>query len=463
MEPKIKIVVLSGSPKGELSVTLQYVRFIQRRFPQHQLKVIHVSHDIKKIEKDEKTFRKIIDDVESSDGVLWAFPLHVLLVPSQYKRFIELIWERGARAAFKNKYAAVLTTSVNFYDHTAHNYMRAICDDLDMRFVESFSADMDDIFHEDMRAKLLVFARSLFEAIKNKLPTAKVFVPLVHSKFRYTPGRAKDKIDTSGKRIVVITDAEDRQSNLAKMVDRFKGTFRQDIGVYNLHDINIKGGCLGCLQCSFDNVCLYHGQDKFVDFFNASIRGADIVIYAGNIKDRYLSSRWKMYFDRSFFNGHIPIQMGKQMGFIISGPLSQIPNLRQIFEAEAEMSQANLVDIITDECEDSSQLDALIHNFACKCIQLSAENYIRPHTFLGVGGHKIFRDFIWARARFPFMADFKFYRKHGMFDFPHKDKRYLRHNKEMIDLVKTPEMKEMVRKMIKTEMVKSYQRIAETA
>lgn len=458
----MKIAVLSGSPKGELSVTLQYVRFIQRKFPQHELKIIHVSRDIRKIERDKKAFGKIIDDIKSSDGILWAFPLYVLLVPSQYKRFIELIWEQGAQAAFKNKYAAVLTTSVNFYDHTAHNYMHAICDDLDMRFLDSFSADMDDLFIEKMRARLLFFARNFFEAIKNKLPTAKIFAPLTYSKFRYTPGKAKGSIDTGGKRIVIITDSEDKQSNLEKMVDRFKGAFRQDIEVYNLNDINIKGGCLGCLQCSFENICLYKGKDEFVDFFNASIRGADIAVYAGNIKDRYLSSRWKMHLDRSFFNGHIPVRMGKQMGFIVSGPLSQIPNLRQIFEAEAEMSQANLVDIITDECEDSSHLDALLQNFASRCVQLSAENYIRPHTFLGVGGHKIFRDFIWARARFPFMADFKFYRKHGMFDFPQKDKRHLKYGKEMIDLVKTPEMREMVRKMIKTEMVKNYQETAET-
>ncbi|MBN2463299.1 MAG: NAD(P)H-dependent oxidoreductase [Dehalococcoidia bacterium] len=459
----MKITVLSGSPKGELSVTLQYVKFIQRKFPKHELKIVHVSHDINKIEKDEKIFGKIIDEIKSSDGVLWAFPLYVLLVPSQYKRFIELIWERGAQTAFKNKYAAALTTSINFYDHTAHNYMRAICDDLDMRFVDSFSAEMDDLFMEGGRARLLAFAKNFFEVVYNKLPAVKIFAPLAYTKFCYTPGKAKGKVDTGGKRIVVLTDVQDEQSNLAKMVGRFKGTFSQDIEVYNLHDVNIKGGCLGCLQCGFENVCVYQGQDDFVDFFNIRLRDADITVFAGAIKDRYLSSRWKMYFDRSFFNGHIPVLMGKQMGFIISGPLSQIPNLRQIFEAEAEMSQANLADIITDECEDSSRLDALLHNFASKCVRLSAEGYIRPHTFLGVGGHKIFRDFIWAKARFPFLSDFKFYRKHGMFDFPQKDKRHLKYGKEMIDLIKTPEMREMVRKMIKTEMVKSYQRIAETA
>lgn len=459
----MKIAVLSGSPKGDLSVTLQYVKLIQKKFPQHEFKILHVSQNIHRIEKNEETFTKIIDDIESSDGILWAFPLYVFLVPSQYKKFIELIWERRAQAAFKDKYTAVITTSVHFYDHTAHNYMRAICDDLNMRFVESFSADMEDIFLEQMRARLLIFAKNFFEAIESKLPTAKAHPPLVYSKFRYVPGEAKGKIDTKGKKIVVITDVQDGRSNLAKMVERFKGSFRQDIEVVNLYDINIKGGCLGCIECGFDNICVYQGKDEFIDFFNTKLRNADITIYAGTIRDRFLSARTKMSWDRSFFNGHIPVQAGKQMGFIISGPLSQIPNLRQILDAMAEMSEANLVDIVTDECGDSSQLDALLHNFATKSVQFSVANYIRPSTFLGVGGHKLFRDFIWARARFPFLADFRYYQEHGMFDFPQEDKRYLKWSQQMIDLIKTPEMKETVRKMIKTEMVKNYQKIAETA
>jgi hypothetical protein len=49
---RMKIIVLNGSPKGEHSITLQYVHFIQKRFPQHELKIIHISKNIKKIEMD---------------------------------------------------------------------------------------------------------------------------------------------------------------------------------------------------------------------------------------------------------------------------------------------------------------------------------------------------------------------------------------------------------------------------
>jgi len=33
----MKITVLNGSPKGIKSVTMQYVQYIQKMFPQHEL------------------------------------------------------------------------------------------------------------------------------------------------------------------------------------------------------------------------------------------------------------------------------------------------------------------------------------------------------------------------------------------------------------------------------------------
>ena len=117
----MKFVVLNGSPKGNLSVTLQYIRFIEKRKPEHRFQVFNVAQEIAKIQRDEAAFQEIIDAVKEADGVLWAFSLYFLLVHSNYKRFIEMIWERQAQNAFKDKYTASLSTSIHFFDHTAHN------------------------------------------------------------------------------------------------------------------------------------------------------------------------------------------------------------------------------------------------------------------------------------------------------------------------------------------------------
>ena len=457
----MKIAVLNGSPKGEISVTVQYVKFIQKKFPRHELKLLNIAHDIQKLEKDDKAFRAVINEIKTSDGIMWAFPLYVFLVASQYKRFIEMIREKGVANAFKSKYTCVLSTSVHFFDHTAHNYMRGICDDLDMKFIEPFSADMDDIFIDEKRAALIKWAGDFFAAIETGSPTARYSNPIVYNKFSYRPGKGIARVDKKGLKIRVLADITDEKSNLAEMVKRFKDAFRGDIEVSNIRDVDIKGGCLGCMQCAFDNICVYVGKDGFVEFFNAG-RDADVTIFAGEIKDRFFSSRMKMFWDRSFFNGHIPVNVGKQVGFLVSGPLNLLPNLQEIIQAEAEMSEANFTGVVTDECADSAQLDALLDDFARRCVDYAVAKYLRPKTFLGVGGHKIFRDQIWARLAFPFTADYRYYEEHGLFDFPQQDARYLEFSQKMTEAIKDHKVKEMVRKMMKTEMLKGYQKIVET-
>lgn len=260
----MRIVVLNGSPKGDISVTMQYVHFLQKKFPQHELKIVNISQKIKVIEKDKNVFQQIVDEVKSSEGVLWAFPLYFLLVHSHYKRFIELISERGVESVFKNKYTATLSTSIHFYDHTAHNYINAVCDDLDMKYLGSFSADMYDLLQEKERERLTLFGNHFFAAIEGTIPTTKNFRQVTHSKFEYGYHGIESKVDVGGKRVVVLTDADDDQTNLGRMVERFSGAFSSGIEVINLNEADIKGGCLGCIQCGYDGTCSYGDSDGYL-------------------------------------------------------------------------------------------------------------------------------------------------------------------------------------------------------
>ena len=453
----MKITVLNGSPKGMTSVTMQYVHYIQKKFPQHELKIINIAQRIKKIERDERAFQDILAEVRASDGVLWACPVYYFLVPANYKRFIELVSERGATEVFQDKYTAVLTTSIHFFDHTAHNYLHAICDDLDMKYVGSFSADMTDLLKVTEREHLRLFAGDFFEAIGNHAPTSKSYRPVTGRDFDYIPGDARSKVDVGGKKIVLVTDVQEHQANLIGMIERFKVSFSGEIETINLRTLDIKGSCLGCLQCSYDNQCVY--KDEYVAFYNTKLKTADILIFAGTIQDRYLSSRWKMFFDRSFFNGHAPSLIGKQLGFIISGPLSQIPNLRQILEAHAEMQRANLAGIVTDEYGDAAEIDNLLQNLAGRLVRFAASGYIRTPTFLGIGGAKLFRDEVWGRLRFPFRADYLAYKKLGVFDFPQKQYKMRIQSVIMSLLSKSPAFRKEVNKRMTEEMIKPLQKV----
>jgi len=458
----MRIAVLNGSPKGKLSVTLQYINYIHKKNPGLELRVHHVSQKIKSIEKKAESFAKIINDVRDSDAVWWSVPIYVCLVPSQYKRFIELIREKGAEKAFRNKYTAVFTTSVHFYDSTGNNYMHSICDDLDMKYVDFFSPDMYDLLVDEHRTKLLQFAENFLDAVNNEIPVSKSYRPAVQRDFDYKPGISDIRIDGGNNKILVLADSTADDSNLSRMIRRFMASISGEIELADLSQLNISGGCLGCIECGFDNRCAYTGKDDYIDFYHQKVIPADIVVYAGTIKDRYLSSMWKQFFDRRFYNTHIPTQTGKQIAFLISGPLSQIPNLKEILSALVEIDQANLCGFVTDEFGESEDIDALLQNLAAKLVGNAAQKYIKPVTFRGVGGRKVLRDDIWGRLRFPFIADHEYYEKHGLYDFPNVDPEAYQFGFDMIEAVKDPEAKEIIRKMIKTKMVEPLQKVVAT-
>jgi multimeric flavodoxin WrbA len=434
---------------------MQYVHFLGQRFPEAEFKIFDVALKIKILEKDEKTFQEIIGEIAATDAVLWAFPLYTLLVCSQYKRFIELIFERNATEAFCVKPAAVLTTSINFFDYTAHNYINAVCDDLQMNFFGSYSAEMNNLLKSKERQRLKTFGELFIKAIKDGTPSIKNNKPLIAPEVVFEAEAIKPA-EAEGKKILIVADDLAENPNLRKMVERLRQTFSPAAELVQLKDVDIKGGCLGCMQCGFDNVCVYEGKDDFIDFFNTKIKTADILFFAGAIHDRYLSSLWKCFFDRHFFNGHTPVLLNEQIGFVISGPFSQIHNLREIFEAYVEMQHASLVGFVSDDMGSSAEINIALQNMASRSVAQSKLGYIPPPTFYQVAGNKVFRDAIWGRLRVVFQADHKYYKEHGFYNFPQKKYKWRIINSTLVLLTKIPVVRRKFIKRMKTEMIKPF-------
>ena len=401
--------------------------------------------------------------MRSADAVLWGFPLYILLVCSQYKRFIELISERSAQDAFRGKYAASLSTSIHFFDHFPHRYIRAICDDLDMAYVDSFPAHMEDLHDKAERERLLQFADHFLGVAEARRPAVRVNDPLPAGDFEYVPGPVERSVQTQGVRAVVLTDAGEDQVNVHRMIERFTWAMPGNVDVINLHDVDIKGGCLGCCRCGLDYECAYEGRDGFREFYNERLRPADIIVFAGATVDRHLSWKWRQFLDRSFFNTHTPTLTGKQFAFLVSGPVRHMPNLRETIEGWVEFQHANLVDIVTDEDRDSSRIDGLLDALAARLIHHAEGGYVRPPTFLQVGGMKLFRDEIYGHLRFTFQADYAAYKRLGHMRFPQSDLKTRLTNAVAMLATKIPPIRRRFRTMVKDKMVEPHQRVVEEA
>lgn len=416
----MRILVLGGSPKGEKSVTMQYVRFLERALPGHEFEIVQISRRIRRIEREGALFAQVIERVGAADLVLWATPVYYFLVPSQLKRFVELVGERGAAAAFAGRHAAALTTSIHFFDHTAHAYLAGVSEDLGMAYHGGHSAGMMDLTRPDGQEQLRGFAEDVLAAVARGEKPARVHEPAAPHGLVYRPGPAAEPVDQGERRVLVVTDGGGDSPNRDRMVARIAGSFARPVDVVDLAAVQIKAGCQGCLQCGFDNRCALAGADDFVPLFRDRVMAADILVFAGAVRDRYLSARWKAFFDRSFFRGHVPSLAGRQVAWVVAGPLRRLPLLRQILAGYTEVQGAALAGIATDEEPDSRRVDAALDTLAARAVSGAAAGRCGPQSFLGVGGHKVFRDAIWGELRLVFQADHRRYRAAGLYDFPQR-------------------------------------------
>ena len=402
----MKILVINGSPKGEYSITLQTVLYLQKKFPDAGFSFLHAGQKSKALTRD---FSPAADAIREADVLLFSYPVYTFIAPCQLHKFIELMKQHGVDVS--GKLATQITTSKHFYDITAHRYIQDNVQELGMHFVRGLSADMDDLTTEKGRQEAENwFKHFLWSAEKGffepyfpiSAPTAPVpaTVPAEN-------GSAK------GGDVVIIADLEPGNTQLAGMIDRFRRNLPYATRVVNLQEYPFSGGCLGCFRCAVSGKCVH--KDGFDEYLRKDIQTADAMVYAFPIRDHAMGALFKMYDDRQFCNGHRTVTIGMPVGYLISGNLSKEENLRTIIEGRANVGCNILAGVATDETDTDAAIDRLCENLA---YALENKN-TGPQNFYGVGGMKIFRDLIYQMRGF-MRADHKFFKSHGQYDFPQK-------------------------------------------
>ena len=399
------ILVLNGSPKGSYSVTLQTVLYLQARNPSHSFEVVHIGQRIKQLEKD---LSPVLESLQKADILLFSYPVYTFVAPCQLHRFIELIKESGIDLS--GKYASQLTTSKHFYDVTAHRYIQDNCSDLGLHYVRGLSADMDDLLTETGRKQAEDFFRYLIWSVENRSFEA----PSIHSTEPLRrPVTVPQGREYSQGDVVIVTDCTPEDTQLAAMIARFRSVMPRKTRIVNIREYPLRGGCLGCFNCAVSGKCIY--TDGFDDFLRSQIQTAESIVYAFTIRDHSMGSRFKMYDDRNFCNGHRTVTIGMPVGYLISGNYAEEYNLQTIVEARAQVGSNFLAGVATDETDPDSAIDQLAGRL---CYALESR-YLPPQNFYGIGGMKVFRDLIWLMQGM-MKADHKFYKSHGQYDFPQK-------------------------------------------
>ena len=434
----MNILILNGSPKGGNSITLHTCLYLEKKYPEHTFRYLNVGPKIKQLEKN---FSPALEALREAELIVFCYPVYTFLVPSQLHRFIELMKASGLD--FSGKAATQVSTSKHFYDITAHRFIEDNCADLALPYLDGLSADMDDILSEKGRRQ----ATDWLDFTLWKLSRREFRRPLVQTPdqvggdARVIPGSSTPVIPGSstpvipgpddhvipgpdresqsaaskkdGKRAVIVTDLVPEDVTLKAMIDRFVAVFPYACDVINIQDFPFMGGCLSCFSCAATGKCVY--KDGFDEFLRGTIHKHDAILYAFRIKDHSMGSRFKMYDDRQFCNGHRTVTMGTPFGYLVEGHYSKEENLRLLLEARAQVGVNFLAGVATDEFDVNKDIDTL----AATVAYAMEKQYTPPQNFLGVGGMKIFRDLIYM-MRGLMRADHKFFKAHGQYDFPQK-------------------------------------------
>ena len=406
----MNILILNGSPKGDNSITLHTCLFLEKRFPYHRFSYLNVGQKIKALEK---VFLSAEEALKAADLIVFCYPVYTFLVPSQLHRFIELM--KAAAPDLSGKVATQITTSKHFYDITAHRFIKDNCDDLGLPYLDGLSADMEDLLSEKGRRQAVDWLE--FTLWKHSRREWKRPVVMPGCDLTSQPVAVPAPVPHDGtKKAVIVTDLEPGDDGLKAMIERFVAIFPYGCDVVNIREFPFQGGCISCFSCAATGKCAY--KDGFDDFLRNTIHKHDAILYAFRIKDHSMGSRFKMYDDRQFCNGHRTVTMGTPFGYLVAGNYSAEENLRLLLEARAQVGGNFLAGVATDEFDTARDIDAL----AATVAYAMEKRYTPPQNFLGVGGMKIFRDLIYM-MRGLMRADHKFFKSHGQYDFPQKQWR----------------------------------------
>ena len=404
----MNILVINGSPKGNNSITLQTVLYLEKLNPNHKFNILNVGAKIKSLEKD---FTPAIEAIKAADALLFSYPVYTFIAPCQLHRFIELMKEHGVDVA--GKVATQITTSKHFYDITAHKYIQDNCQEMGMNFIRGLSADMEDLTTKKGQKQATDFWNHFCWCVEKEYFEPVYVRPVTLALHQATvPAHSSANLDGD---VVIVTDCTPENESLAAMIARFQAVLPKKTRIVNISEYPFKGGCLGCFNCAVDGTCIY--KDGFDTFLREDIQKADAIVYAFTIRDHSMGARFKMYDDRQFCNGHRTVTIGMPVGYLVSGCYSVETNLQTIIEGRANVGQNILTGVATDEFDPNAEIDRL----ADSLVYALEHKNVGPQNFLGIGGMKIFRDLIYQMQGM-MRADHKFFKAQGQYDFPQKNK-----------------------------------------
>lgn len=273
----MKVYILSGSPKGETSVTLQTAKTLEKLFPEDSFTFELVGSG--------KFSEEIRDNIAASDLTIYLSSLYHCHLHAQSLDFFKAMFS-GNTDKLKGKAFTYLTTSMFLMDTPAHNFMKDITSRNGMFFIRSLSLKDDDALKEEGREELYRW----FKYVKDTLSAR-------NGKFDFE------------KQNVTIIDAsdDDKAEKNQKIIEHVKDRYTKAgsaVKIVKLRDYKLTK-CVACNGCYTNRKCVFN--DDFEKLADEIYTGLDILVTVGTLDYGMMTSTYKTFLDKHVQFGRCPL------------------------------------------------------------------------------------------------------------------------------------------------------------
>ena len=335
----MKICVVSCSPKGEISMTLQAERFLEKWFKNDEFTTI--------IQTKGNLTDELKDTVSNSDLVLFLCSVFHFDIHSNMMKLLDKMVDSDFYDVIKEKPVTFMSTSGQQGDNFAHNVVMNWATRNKLKWINSLSLHLSGLLRDEHCEELYCwfnYVRSAASYYNNKeIPTIKM-----------------------DGRVMLVDTTKDADERVLKDIEFAKNRFKSsgfDVDVLTIRDYNIKT-CTGCMAGYSNRRCFI--KDDWHDAYNKLFLNNDMIIYFGNLHYSTLGDTYKTFLERQACMGRCGLDDECIKGYFVhkdnisnDGDFTEFRLSCQAFEGLSGAYLSDVIDLDKDYFDLETSIDKM--------------------------------------------------------------------------------------------------------
>lgn len=379
----MKITVFNSSPKGNTSITLQVIKYLEKVYKQDNFQIYNVGNGI--------VTEELEKAIQDCDLIIEASSIFHFSVHAQMMGFFEQLKNKGL---LQNKKVTYILTSMKLGDEIAIGYVEQVVKSSGGSMLLPISLLDEDILNTVGQATVCHWYNYIRDCVENSI------------------------IKITSDVTVSIVDVGEYDTSIVRIIQQLEKQYTHygvKVKKIDLRDYVIKP-CTACYFCySGRNCCI---QDAHKTSCEDIYTNSNLILFVGKIKYGMYSQIYKTWLDRHVQWGRTPLDAGYFVGNIVE--TSNIVDYNDIayfkehskmytqFSGDCELGVLELNVKETDESIVNKEVGKYVEN----SLRMFINDMYPLKTGIGTRVYKSFNDLVYYLQKLaPY--DYEYFKAHG--------------------------------------------------